>query len=384
MIEKKPVKTAIVGCGSISDIFFQNFKDRFEIIDLVKCCSKGRKSAEAKAQQYGIEASTYEEILADPQIELIVNVTPATQHYSIIKAALEAGKHVYSEKVITPDYRQTRELLELARSKGLLFGSEPDHFLGSAWQCARELIDAGLIGEVTSIDVALSQNISTVAEHLRFVNEPGGGIGFDYGIYTITQLVALLGPAAEVCGIMITQQPDRVYKNIASPGFGDSYTYINENISAATILFRNNAVASIHMNGNSLLEAPASFTIYGTLGVLSMPQGSTFSGDIKLYRAGSFEPTAVLPCHGFDHDSRGVGAAELAWALRLGRTPRADASLGLHCQEIIQGIKTSFETRQFYKLTTECSRPAPLPKGFRKLMGPPPWFYFAEEGSLAF
>ena len=88
----KPVKTAMVGCGSISDIFFKNFTEKFQIIDLVKCCSKGGASAEAKAQQYGIQKSTLEEILADPEIELIVNATPSDQHYDIIHAALEAGK----------------------------------------------------------------------------------------------------------------------------------------------------------------------------------------------------------------------------------------------------------------------------------------------------
>lgn len=380
----KRVKTAIVGCGAVSDIFFQNFTQKFRIIELVKCCSRGMKSAEEKARQYGIKAGTFEEILKDPEIELIVNITPAAQHYSIIKASLEAGKHVYSEKVITPDFHQTKELLEYARSKGLYFGSEPDHFLGSAWQCAREYIDAGLIGDVTSMFVSLSQNIGTVSEHLRFVSEPAGSIGYDYGIYPLTQMVAAAGPAAEVCGILTTQKPERIHKELNSPGFGKTYTYNNEDIVSASVLFENGIIGNIHMNGNSLLEAPELFRIHGTLGVLSMPAASRFSGDIQLYRQGSFESVPVLPCHGLDHDSRGAGAAELAWAIRLGRKPRADVSLGLHCQEILQGIQTSFETRQFYKLTTTCEKPAPLPKGFRNLIGPPPWFSFSEEGAFVF
>lgn len=374
-----PVKTAIVGCGSISDIFFQNFTRRFQIIDLVKCCSKGGVSAEMKAQQYGVEKSTLEEILADPEIELIVNLTPAKQHYDIIKSALEAGKHVYTEKVITPDFRRTQELIDIAENKGLLFGSEPDHFMGASWQCAAEYIEGGIIGNVTSIAASVCQNIGTIADRLQFVNEPAGGIGYDFGIYLITQLVSILGPAAEVSGVMTTQRPDRIHRDINYLDFTDGYIYENEDIVTASILFENGTVAMIHLNGNSILEGPQNFWIYGTQGALSMPLAANFSGEMKLYRVGSFEPLSIVPAHGFDHDSRGVGAAELAWALRLGRKPRTDAHLGLHCQEIIQGIEESFRTRKFYQMTTTCERPRPLPKGFRKGI---PGFSFDEEGAL--
>ena len=331
------VKTAIVGCGGISDIFFKNFTERFEIIDLVCCCSRGRASADRKAQQYGIESSTLEEILADPEIELIVNLTPPGEHYATIKAALEAGKHVYTEKTITTDFEQTRELVALAREKGLYFGCEPDHFLGSAWQCAREYIDGGILGDVTSAVISVSQNYGVTADRIRFATQKGGGLGFDFGIYLVTQLVSLLGSAEEVCGMMLTQKPERTHEDLRNPDFGGTYTYTNEDLAAATIRFENGAVAVIHLNGNSILEGPSPFLIYGTAGVLSLPLAANFSGDIQLFRPGSFQPVPVLPAHGFDHDSRGVGAAELAWSLRLGRAPRADAAIGLHCQEILHG-----------------------------------------------
>ena len=380
MIPIQKVKTAIVGCGGISDIFFRNFTERFEIIDLVKCCSRGKASADAKALQYGIESSTLEEILADPAIELIVNLTPPGEHYATIRAALEAGKHVYTEKIITPDFDQTAELVALAGEKGLYFGGEPDHFLGSAWQCAREYIDGGIIGDVTSVVVSVSQNYGVTADRIRFATQKGGGLGFDFGIYLVTQLVCMLGSASEVCGLMLTQFPERRHEDLRHPDFGGTYPYPNEDLAAASILFENGAAAMIHLNGNSILEGPAPFLVYGTEGVLSLPLAANFSGDIQIYRPGSFQPVPVLPAHGFDHDSRGVGAAEMAWSLRLGRPARADAALGLHCQEILHGIQQSFETRQFYRMTTRCERPAPLPKGCRGLPG----FCFPEESSLVF
>ncbi|MBR4394671.1 MAG: Gfo/Idh/MocA family oxidoreductase, partial [Oscillospiraceae bacterium] len=298
MAQIQKVKTAIVGCGGISDIFFKNFTERFAIIDLVKCCSRGKTSADKKAQQYGIESSTLEEILADPEIELIANLTPPGEHYATIKAALEAGKHVWTEKTITTDIGQTKELVALAKEKGLYFGCEPDHFMGSAWQCAREYIDGGIIGDVTSAVVSVSQNYGVTADRIRFATQKGGGPGYDFGIYLVTQLVSLFGSAKEVCGVMLTQRPERVHGDLKHPDFGGAYTYTNEDLATASILFENGAVAAIHINGNSILEGPAPFLIYGTAGVLSLPLGATFSGDVQFYRPGSFAPLPVQPAHG--------------------------------------------------------------------------------------
>ena len=378
--DTKPVKTAVIGCGDISDIYFQNMIRRFKILDVVKCCSRKGASAEAKAKQYGIEKSTMADILADPEIELIVNLTPAPQHSSIIRAALEAGKHIYTEKVITPDINETKALVALAESKNLYLCCAPDHFLGSAWQCAREIIDSGFIGEVTSVFASIGQNMGSIAERLGFVNEPAGGIGFDFGIYLTTEMVALLGPATEVCGIAQTRFPDRVHRDISHREFGCAYRYNNEDTMIGSIQFANGATGAIHLNGNTIMAAPPLFMIYGTEGILSLPNPGLFSGDVILYRPGSFEPVAQVPAHGFDHNSRGVGVAEMAWAIRQNRPARAAAALGLHCQEILQGIVTSWENHQYYQMTTTCGRPPVLPKGYQGMES----FSFSEEGALVF
>ena len=193
-------------------------------------------------------------------------------------------------------------------------------------------------------------------------------------------MISLLGPAVEVNGIMMRQRPNRIHKEINHPDFGEEFVYANEDIASASILFESGAIATLHLTGNSILEGPQSFVIYGTAGALSMPLPALFSGDMKLYRSGSFESTEVLSAFGFDHDSRGVGAADLAWALRLGRKPRADVSIGLHGLEILSGIEESFKTKKAYTLTTSCEKPKVLDKGYRGLPG----FCFGEEGSLIF
>lgn len=373
-----PVKTAVVGCGDISDIYFQNMIERFKILDVVKCCSRGGASAEAKALKYGIEKSTLEDILADPNIELVVNLTPAPQHYAIIKAALDAGKHVYTEKVITPEINEAMDLYALAQSRGLCLCSAPDHFLGSAWQCARELIDAGMLGQITSVFASIGQNVGSIVERLGFVNEAAGGIGYDFGIYLVTAMVSLLGPVTEVCGFTRNRFPNRIHKEISHPEFGMPYDFKNEDLMSGSIQFSSGAVGTIHLNGNTIMAAPPQFMIYGTDGILSLPNPGLFSGEVKLYRPGSFEPVVQVPAHGFDHNSRGVGVAEMAWAIRQSRPARAAAPLGIHCLEILHGIEESTYSKQFYTLTTTCQRPDALPKGYLGMKT----FSFSEEGAL--
>lgn len=376
----KPVKVAVVGCGRISDIYFENMTKRFQILDVVKCCSATGISAEKKAAQYSIEKSTFEEILADPEIEIVVNLTPTPEHADIIRRSLEAGKHVFTEKVITPEPEETKQLIALAKEKDLYFCSSPEHFMGSAWQCARELIDKGVIGNVTSVYATMAHNIGSFADNFEFINQPAGGAGFDYGIYLMTAMVSLLGPVTEVCGMLRTRFPERVHRQIAHPNFGEPYIYENEDMLAGTLQFASGAVGSIHMNGNTIMPIPPAFMIYGTEGALSLPNPGTFSGDVKLYRPGNPEPVVVPPAHGLPHDSRGVAVAEMAWAIRMNRSARTEASLGLHCLEILTGLKQSSDTGSYYKLQTTCERPGPLPAGYLGI----PIITFAEEGAIVY
>ena len=374
------VRTAVVGCGSISDIYFQNMIQRFQILDVAKCCSKGGASAVAKAKEYGIEKSTFEEILKDESIELIVNLTPPPEHYDIIKRALEAGKHVYTEKVLTPDLVSAKELTVLARRLGKYLCVAPDNFLGSAWQCARELIDSGIIGEVTSVMASINQNVGDICEMLGFVNEPAGGIGYDFGIYLISAMVSLLGPVSSVCGVTQNIFPNRIHNSASNPHFGEKYTFSNEGLMAGNLIFENNAIGVIHLNGTSISTPLPLFIVYGTQGILSLPNPGLFSGEVKLYRAGSLEPSLQIPAHGLDHNSRGAGVADMAWAIRQGRTPRTSAEFALHCLEVIWGMEQSSYSRGFYTMTTSCERPGALPRGY---LGKK-YFSVDEEGAFVF
>jgi predicted dehydrogenase len=194
----KPVKTAVIGCGAISDIYLSNMIHKYATLDVVACCASHRENAEKKAAQYGIRPAATDEILADPEVELVVVLTPAPSHYELVKKALLAGKHVYTEKPIATELWQAKELVSLAKEKGRLLGAAPETFLGSLFQTGRKALDEGLIGEITSFHVAANRDLTVLASLFKFLRQPGGGICYDYGVYYLTALVSLLGPMAEV------------------------------------------------------------------------------------------------------------------------------------------------------------------------------------------
>ena len=162
-----------------------------------------------QAEQYGIKGCTYEEILADPSIEMVVILTPAPTHEGLIRQALEAGKHVYTEKTMTLAPETAAKLIELAEEKHLYLGSAPDTFLGSALQTARKAIDDGLIGEVTSFEACANRDLDLLASIFRFLRMPGGGICYDFGVYYLTAIVSLFGPVDRVVSSVRNLAPKR-------------------------------------------------------------------------------------------------------------------------------------------------------------------------------
>ena len=134
-----------------------------------------------------------EEMLDDPEIRMIVNLTPAHTHYSVIRAALEHGKHVYTEKTLTDDINKSAELVRLANEKGLYLGSAPDTFMGAALQTARFAIDSGMLGEIHSFAVSANRNNDILLSLFDFLRKPGGGIVCDYAVYYVTALVKPAG-----------------------------------------------------------------------------------------------------------------------------------------------------------------------------------------------
>lgn len=375
----QPVKTAIVGCGGISDSYLSTMINKFKILDVVGGYDRNPAKVQAKAEKYGIKPMTFEEILADPSIEIVVNLTAPMGHYPVIKKLLEAGKHVYTEKVMTVELEHAAELVKLADEKNLYLGAAPDTFLGSAIQTARYVVDSGMIGEITSCYCVLTRDSEIFSRAFPFTAKPGGGIGFDVGIYYITALLSILGPVKVVSGVVRTHKPER--KNYAPENFGESYAIECENLMSGILHFECGTVGNLLFDANSIFTAPErpAVALIGTMGIVSIQDPNSFGGDVKVILKGNNEPFTMQQSHAFSDECRGLGVADMAWAMRTGRKNRASKEMAYHALDVLHSIVKSSETSSNQKLQSTFEKTPPIPRGYSGQT----FFEFVEEFGIA-
>lgn len=360
----KPVSVGVVGTGAISDIYLTNMTTRFPILKVKSVCARHIEHARAKAAQYGLQACTLEQMYSDPEIELVVNLTPAPAHYSVIRRCLAAGKHVYTEKTITDDPETARELMAIARKKGLILASAPDTFLGASWQTARKAIDEGLIGQVTSFAMVANRDATFLDSINAFRCQSGGGACFNYAVYYLTCLVSLLGPVAQVASLCQTPVPSRISINPQSPDFGKEIQTPNESQVYSLLKLRSGAAGTFHLNEESVLMDQAYFSVMGTKGILYLADPNFFGGQVRFlpnsYDFANPPAMTVLPCP-FDYcgNDRGIGPADTALAIRTGKAPRAGAELACHVMEVLSAM---MESNRFTDIRSVCQRPEPMPE----------------------
>lgn len=375
----QPVKTAIIGCGMISDAYLTTMINKFKILDVVGCSDRNPEKALAKAKKYGIKAMTIDEILTDASIEIVVNLTAPTAHYLIIKQLLEAGKHVYTEKVLSVELEHAAELVNLADQKNLYLGAAPDTFLGSAIQTAKYVVDSGMIGEITSCYCALNRDGEILNRAYPFTAKPGGGIGFDVGIYSITALLSILGPVKEVFGVIQTRNPEK--PNYSLEHFGEPFQVQCENLMSGILQFERGTVANILFDSNSIFILPEkpSLVLFGSLGVMYMADPNSFGGDVRVILKGNSESFIMQQSHAYRDESRGLGVAEMAWSMRMGRKNRANKELAYHALEILHGIVKSSETKSNQVMKSTFAAIPPIPRGYAGQT----YFEFMEEPGIA-
>lgn len=358
----KPVKTAVIGCGAISDIYLSNMMKKFKNLDVVSCSASHREHAENKAAQYGIRAAATEEIFKDPAIELVVVLTPAPSHYELVKNALLAGKHVYTEKTIAVSLSQAQELVALADEKGLRLGAAPETFMGSAFQTARKALDEGMLGDLTSFHITANRDLTFLASLFKFLRLPGGGICYDYGVYYLTALVSLLGPVDQVFARVGNYAKHRTNMIPYSPEYGVEYIYDNEAQVNALLTLKNGVTGTFSLNGDSAIEDLAYFTLQGTKGILTLGDANQFGGEIRFLHNDpqKCKWQKLKSVSTLSDNCRGVGVADLARSIREGGPHQVDAKMGCHVLDVIEKIIQSGKTGQLANTETVCERPAPF------------------------
>lgn len=355
------LNVGVVGAGAISDIYLTNLSGMFKGLNPVAVCARHLERARIKAEKYGLRACTFEEMLADPAIQMMVTLTPVDTHYSLIRQALEAGKHVYTEKTMTETTGQARELLEIADERGLYLGSAPDTFMGTGFQTARKAIDDGLIGDIHSFSLSINRNNDYLTARFPFLRLPGAGVLRDYLVYYLTALISLLGPAARVSALVRNPVPRRINTLPGSDGFGTEIETPNESVAAAVLELENGIIGSIHQNHETLMRDRADFVLYGTKGILLLGNANRFGDPVTLLPVSEDRnpaPVVLEPVGAYPDNSRGLGAAEMAAALCEGRPNRASKEMAYHVLDILECMEKSSLEGVFVPVPSTCARPA--------------------------
>lgn len=380
MIE--PLKVGLIGCGRISDIYIQNCQS-FAEIDLLACASLDLAESQAKAAAYNIPKATLpQEIINDPDIEAVLNLTIPAAHAEISLAALDAGKHVYSEKPFATTLEDGRAILDRATAKGLLVGNAPDTFLGGRWQTCRALIDRGVIGKPVGAQVFVgTHGVERHNPNPDFYYQSGGGPLLDLGPYYLTALVFLLGPLSRVSGLARRTFDQRQIEN--GPRNGKWMDVEIDTHVVSQLEFADGPIGSMTMSFDVWDSDTPRLEIYGEEGTLCIPDpdpvfGANIFGGPVLYRqretsrwthqprpTGRDDWQVAENDFGFNNNARGLGLLDMAYAARMNRPPRASGALAQHVLEAMVNILSSAEQGgAMIPLSTTCERPAPLPRNF--------------------
>jgi predicted dehydrogenase len=346
-----------VGCGNISDIYIKNCL-AFGL-DVVACTDMDMSRAEAKAGQFGVTARPLNEVFADTSIGLIVNLTPPSAHVEVSCAALNAGKHVYSEKPLATNHTDGRQMLELAKRKGLRIGCAPDTFLGAGLQTCRKLLDDGVIGEpVAAVAFVTGRGMEMWHPNPDFFYQPGAGPMFDIGPYYLTTLVSMLGPVRRLTGSARISFPERL---ITSQPLAGTKIKVNTPTHVTGVLdFAGGSVATVITSFDVWAANLPRVEIYGSEGSLSLPDPNTFGGPVRVKSAQDEEWQEVPLTHGRTEESRGLGVRDLAAAIREDRPHRASAEMAFHVLDLMQSFEEASTSGQHIEIQSRCERPAAL------------------------
>jgi predicted dehydrogenase len=264
----KKIKIGFVGVGCISGIYLRNLTNMFKEVEIVGVCDLIRERAENAVKDFNLP-KLYEdmyELFNDPEVDIVLNITRPYEHYEVTKQALLHGKHVYSEKPLSPDLNEARELVALAKEKGLLLGGAPDTFMGAAIQTCRYLIDSGYIGDpIGGAARMISRGPEDWHPDPEFVYQYGGGPMFDMGPYYVTALINLLGGVKEVNGFCKASYPERPI--LSEKKYGNIMQVEVPTYVMGQMRFHSGAIASIFTTFDVSPQAPT-LEIYGSEGTI--------------------------------------------------------------------------------------------------------------------
>ena len=370
----KRLGIGFIGTGNISSAYLKAILGKdgmpgFGGLDVKALADMRPEAAGARAAEFGLKALSVEQLLADPEIDLVVNLTIPRAHVEVGLKCLAAGKHVYSEKPLGITYAEGRTLLDAANAAGLRIGSAPDTFLGGAHQQARAVVDSGALGTIVG-GTAFFQCPGHESWHPdpAFYYDLGGGPMLDMGPYYITDLVNLLGPVARVSAMSSRLRTERIITS--EPRKGQAMPVHVDTHVTGSLGFANGAVVQIGMSFDVAAHKHVPLEIYGTEQSLVVPDPNFFGGQVEMRKRGRNEEWTPVPVSQpyADGNYRSLGVADMAAAILENRPHRANGALALHVLEVMEAFEHAARDGRMVAIETPVERPAPLASSLKNGM----------------
>ena len=359
-----PVRVGVVGCGTVSQPYLKNMTAS-PVLEVVACADQVPERARGRALEFGLpRAISVEDLIVDPEVELVVNLTIPNAHAAISLAALQGGKHVHTEKPLATSAEDGRRLLEAASAAGLTLACAPDTVLGAGIQTCLLLLEEGSLGEPLAASAfMLNRGPENWHPNPAFFYEPGGGPLLDVGPYYVTTLVCLLGPVRRVSGQARILYPER--RADKGPRQGEVFKVTTPTFVAGLLEFESGAQATLVTSYGIWGADLPNLQLYCTQGILGVPDPNTFSGPVRLRRSEDGAGWQDVPLR-YSHtdvcgNCRGLGVSETAHAIREGRQPRLSGELAYHVLDVMESILESSSSGRQVEVQSSCRRPPPLP-----------------------
>lgn len=352
------VGVGVIGAGVISGQYLNNLTT-FPDLEVLFVADLDLARAKAQAGKYGIAGSgTVEELLAHPDIEIVVNLTIPAAHVDVALQALHAGKNVWTEKPFALNRENGQSLLAEANRLGLRVATAPDTFLGAGLQSALRLIEDGAIGTpLTALAIMQSPGPDSWHPNPEFLFQEGGGPLFDFGPYYLTALVQAFGPARRVTATASTARPVRTIG--AGPRAGTEFAVTVPSHHSALIEFASGASAQTIFSFQSHRKRVGLVEVSGTAGTLVFPDPNRFDGDSVIFDG--TDDGRPIPAVG-STSGRGTGIVDLAQAIRASRPERATGTQAYHVLDIMVSIAESAERGETVTVESDCVTAPPVPE----------------------
>lgn len=355
----QPLRVGIVGVGTISGQYLAVL-DALEELRLVAVTDLDPARAErVAAERPGVLAVTPDQLVAHPDVDVVLNLTTPAQHLEVALAAIAAGRGVYGEKPLATTTAEGRRLLDAASRAGVVVGCAPDTVLGTGIQTARRALDDGLVG----VPISATATMMTPGHELwhpapDFYYQPGGGPLFDMGPYYLSALVTLLGPIRRVSGMASRRRPTRTVAT--GPRAGASVAVEVDTHVTALLEHENGVLSTVIVSFDAVATRSSCIEVHGASGSLVVPDPNLFDGAVEVRALGSTEWTTLEPSAGYRGAGRGVGLVDLA-RTPPGDEPRAGGALAFHVLDVMESIILAASRGTSVEITSTAARPSPVP-----------------------